>query len=138
MNRDRSEIYTEVQEILVDALGVDDDEAVPEATLRGDLGAESIDFLDIHFRLEKRFGIPIPREELFPTSLTADSRDFVRDGLVTEAGISALRSRLPHADVDAFAADPKVENLPDLFTVQMIVNYLDQRLSRANTAARNG
>lgn len=138
MNYDTSEILSDVQEILIDALGIDDDEATPEATLRGDLGAESIDFLDIHFRLEKRFGIQIPRDELFPQSLTADSGDFVEGGYITEAGLEALRSRLPHADVDAFAADPKVENLPDLFTVQMLVNYLDRRLSSANTALGNG
>ena len=62
----REQILQEVQGVLVDALGVDEDEVTPDATLMADLGAESIDFLDIVFRMEKAFGIKIPREELFP------------------------------------------------------------------------
>ena len=69
----RDEILEKVTETLVDALGVDDDEVTSEATLVDDLGAESIDFLDIVFRLEKNFSIKIPRGELFPENLTADS-----------------------------------------------------------------
>ena len=122
------EIFEKVQETLVDALGVDDDEVTPEATLVGDLGAESIDFLDIVFRLEKSFGIKIPRGELFPENLTADTT-FVQDGVVTEAGIAELRTQMPHADIDTFAQDPKVENIQDLFTVQMIVNFVERKLA---------
>jgi len=121
------EIFTKVRETLVDALGVDDDEVTPEATLVGDLGAESIDFLDIVFRLEKNFAIKIPRGELFPDSLAAD-QTLVKDGVVTAQGIAELRTRMPHADVDKFAKNPKVENLQELFTVQMIVNFLQNKL----------
>ena len=66
------EIFGKVQATLVDALGVDEDEVTRAATLQGDLGAESIDFLDIVFRLERNFGIKIPRGELFPENLMAD------------------------------------------------------------------
>lgn len=125
------EIYAKVAETLVDALGVDDDEVTPEATLGGDLGAESIDFLDIVFRLEKSFSIKIPRGELFPESLASADSGFVKDGKVTEAGIAELRQRMPHANVDQLAADPKVENIQDLFTVQMIVNFLVAKLNAA-------
>ena len=70
----QEEIFDKVRETLVDALGVDDDEVTPEATLIEDLGAESIDFLDIVFRLERNFDIKIPRGELFPENLaSADS-----------------------------------------------------------------
>ena len=58
------EVFEKIRAALVDALGVDDDEVTPDATLVGDLGAESIDFLDIVFRLEKAFNIEIPRAEL--------------------------------------------------------------------------
>ena len=122
------EIYAKVRETLVDALGVDDDEVSPEATLVGDLGAESIDFLDIVFRLEKNFSIKIPRGELFPESLAADPT-LVKDGLVTESGIDELRKRMPHADVEKFAKNPKVENIQELFTVQMIVNFIQKKLA---------
>lgn len=80
---DKAEIFSKVQEILMDALSVDDDEVTPEATLTGDLGAESIDFLDIVFRLEKTFDIKIPRGELFPENLLTDT-NYVQDGKLTE------------------------------------------------------
>lgn len=122
------EIYDKVRDTLVEALGVDDDEVTPEATLVGDLGAESIDFLDIVFRLEKNFNVKIPRGELFPENLAAADSEFVEDGMVTDSGLSELRKKLPHADVDQLAEDPKVENIQDLFTVQMIVRFLESKL----------
>lgn len=123
------EIFDKVQETLVDALGVDDDEVTPEATLVGDLGAESIDFLDIVFRLEKGFDIKIPRGELFPENLAAADSGFIQDGKVTEAGLAELRSKMPHADIDSLAADPKVENIQNLFTVDMICRFLNSKLN---------
>ncbi|NMC21777.1 MAG: acyl carrier protein, partial [Thermogutta sp.] len=62
----KEEIFEKVREVLVDALAVEEDEVRPDSTLVGDLGAESIDFLDIVFKLEKTFNIKIPRGELFP------------------------------------------------------------------------
>lgn len=123
------ENFEKVQETLVDALGVDDDEVTPEATLIGDLGAESIDFLDIVFRLEKNFSIKIPRGELFPESLASADSAFTKDGIVTEEGIAELRQRMPHANINEFAQDPKVENIQDLFTVQMIVSFVESKLA---------
>ena len=125
----RDDIFAKVSDQLQDALGVDDDEVTPEATLTGDLGAESIDFLDIVFRLEKGFGIKIPRGELFPENLTAADGNFVQDGVVTDEGLAELREKMPHADVESFADDPKVENLQELFTVNMIVNFIDSRVN---------
>ena len=124
----RDEIFEKVQETLVDALGVDDDEVTEEATLVDDLGAESIDFLDIVFRLEKNFGIKIPRGELFPENLAADA-SFVDDGKVTAEGIATLKEKMPHADIDSFANDPKVENIQSLFTVSMITNFVENKLN---------
>jgi acyl carrier protein len=124
------EVFDKVRETLVDALGVDDDEVTPQATLIGDLGAESIDFLDIVFRLEKNFDIRIPRGELFPENLASAESGFVKDGVVTESGIAELKQRMPHADVGSFAADPKVENIQDLFTVGMICKFLEAKLGK--------
>ena len=125
----QEEIYEKVQETLVDALGVDDDDVSPEATLVGDLGAESIDFLDIVFRLEKSFDIKIPRGELFPENLAAADSGFIKDGQVTEAGLAESRAKMPHANVDKLAADPKVENIQNLFTVGMICKFLENKLN---------
>lgn len=123
------DVFAKVQETLVDALGVDDDEVTPEATLIGDLGAESIDFLDIVFRLEKNFDVKIPRGELFPEGLTSAESGFIEDGVVTDKGISELRERMPHADIDKFADDPKVENIQELFTVEMICKFLQAKIN---------
>jgi acyl carrier protein len=123
-----NEVYEKVRAILVDALGADEDECTPDATLMGDLGAESIDFLDIVFRLEKTFNIKIPRGELFPDNIAADP-SLAKDGVLTPAGVSELRKRLPFADVDKFAKDPKVENIQDLFTVGMIVKFMQAKLA---------
>ena len=85
----RDEIFDKVKSALVDALGVDEDDVTPNATMVGDLGAESIDFLDIVFRLEKTFGIKISRGELFPEDVLSSS-EFVTDGKVTAAGLSLV------------------------------------------------
>ena len=88
-------IYQKVSATLVEALNVDEEEVRPGATLQGDLGAESIDFLDILFRLEREFGIKIERGELFPESIFQGNSEFVRDGKVTDEGLRELRRRLP-------------------------------------------
>src|SRR5258708_5867536 len=112
----QDEIYTKVSATLVEALNVDEEEIKPTSTLQGDLGAESIDFLDIVFRLEREFGIKIPRGELFPESIFQGDPDFVANGRVTEKGLEELRTRMPFADLTKFEANPHLSNLSDLFT----------------------
>jgi len=131
MGMSRDEIIGEVQEVLVDALGVDEEEITADATLMGDLGAESIDFLDIVFRLEKAFGIKIPREELFPAESLLNNPKFVNNGKLTEAGLTELREKVPHTDITAFENDPDINKLGDLFTVGAIVNYVEGKLNAA-------
>jgi len=131
MAMSRDEIFGEVQEVLVDALGVDDDEITCEATLMGDLGAESIDFLDIVFRLEKTFGIKIPREELFPAESLMNNPEFVNNGKLTEVGLRELREKMPHTNLNGFEDDPDINKLGDLFTVGAIVNYVEGKLNSA-------
>ena len=122
------EIFEKVQATLVDALGVDEDEVTRESTLQGDLGAESIDFLDIVFRLEREFGIKIPRGELFPESIFQGDPDFVQDGKVTDKGLAELRQRMPFADLSDFEKHPEVSGISDLFTVEMITRYIQGKL----------
>jgi len=131
MAMSRDKIFGEVQGVLVDALGVDDDEITAEAALMGDLGAESIDFLDIVFRLEKAFGIKIPREELFPAETLMNDPDFVNNGKLTEKGLAELRDKVPHTDFAAFENDPDINKMGDLFTVGAIVNYVETKLNAA-------
>src|SRR6201997_1550603 len=116
----QEEIYTKVSATLVEALNVDEEEIKPTSTLQGDLGAESIDFLDIVFRLEREFAIKIPRGELFPESIFQGDPDFVQNGKVTPKGVDELRQRMPFADLAKFEQNPDLTALSDLFTVQMI------------------
>ena len=123
----RDDIMEKVREAMVDALGVDEDEVTPEARIGGDLGAESIDFLDIVFRLEKAFSIKIPRGDLFPDNiLTSD--EYVQDGKLTAKGIEELKARMPYADLQEFEKNPTVQDIVDLFTVDMIVGYVEAKL----------
>ncbi len=131
MAMSRDEITQEVQEVLVDALGVDNEEVTTDATLMGDLGAESIDFLDIVFRLEKAFGIKIPREELFPAENLMTNPEFVNNGKLTSAGLAELREKMPHTDLATFERNPDINKLGDLFTVGAIVNYIENKLNAA-------
>ena len=128
----RDEIFKKVQDVLVNALGVDEEEVTPQATLRGDLGAESIDFLDIVFRLEKAFTtdpahpFKIPRNELFPEDVFSNAA-YVANGRVTPAGMAELKKRMPHMDFSELEKDPDINKMQ--FTVDTIVNYLNTKLN---------
>lgn len=126
----RDEIFGKVQAVLVDALGVDEEEVTPDAVIKDDLGAESIDFLDISFRLEKAFSIKISKGEMMPENLANDP-NIVRDGRVTPAGIAELKKRMPHSDFAEFEKDPSVDNLSKLFTVDAIVNFVEGKVNAA-------
>jgi len=125
----QEEIFSKVSATLVEALNVDEDDIKPTSTLQGDLGAESIDFLDIVFRLEREFGIKIPRGELFPESIFNGDPEYVQNGKVTEQGLSELRARMPFADLSKFEKNPDVSAISDLFTVDMIARYIEGKLA---------
>jgi acyl carrier protein len=132
----RDEIFTKVQGVLVDALGVDEEEVTPKATLREHLGAESIDFLDIVFRLEKAFTtdptkpFKIPRGELFPEDMEQLRNDpnYVQGGRITPAGMTELKKRMPYADFSDFENDPQVDKAGSLLTVDTITNYIAAKM----------
>jgi acyl carrier protein len=125
----QDEIYSKVSATLVEALNVDEDDIKPGSTLQGDLGAESIDFLDIVFRLEREFGIKIPRGELFPESIFQGDPDLVQNGRVTDKGLAELRTKMPFADLSQFEKNPELSNLSDLFTVDLITRYIQGKLA---------
>ena len=138
MSMNKDEIFAKVQEVLEEALGADADEITPTASLTADLGAESIDFLDIVFRLEKAFStddapFKISQGELFPENLM-DNADWVDDGKFTASGLDMLRERMPHIDFTTFSADPQVSKVADLITVQSLANFVSNKLA-GETAA---
>ena len=129
----RDEIFQAVRSIMEEALGVDEEEATLEASLTGDLEAESIDFLDIVFRLEKSFSTPerpfkIEQGELFPENLL-ENAEWVADGKFTDAGMTMLKERMPHVDFSAFQNDRNVEKVAELITVNSIVDFVERKLT---------
>ena len=124
---DKNQVFGKVQECLAGALGIDAEEIRPESSLVRDLGAESIDFIDIIFRLEKTFDIKIPSGELFPTSLLNDLQ-LVQEGRVTPEGLRQLREKMPFMDLSQFEKDPRVAALAEHFTAKMVLDYVQERV----------
>ncbi|MFO0812596.1 MAG: acyl carrier protein [Gemmatales bacterium] len=131
MSMTNEQIFEKVKATLADSLNADAEDITPEATLAGDLGAESIDFLDIVFRLERGFNTKIPRDELFPEAIFQQDPKFVKDGVITADGLKELKTRLPFANVDKFAQNPQVKNIGDLFTVDMICKYIEHKMKNS-------
>jgi acyl carrier protein len=123
-------ICRKVTAVLVQALNADQGDVVSTATLQGDLGAESIDFLDIVFRLEREFAIKIPRGELFPESVFRNDPDYVKDGRVTDQGMRELRSLMPYASLSALDQDRRLSAVADLFTVDLVARYIEWKLGQ--------
>lgn len=122
------EVLGRVTRVIVQSLGVDEEDVTPSAALIGDLGAESIDFLDIVFRLEREFGIKVPRGELFVETAFRGGAELVRDGRVTPEGLAALRSEMPYADLSGLGHDRRLDQVTDLFTVDLLVRYVSWKL----------
>jgi len=127
----KEEVFQKIQTALVEALGVDEEEVTAGATLVGDLGAESIDFLDIVFRLEKAFDIKIPRGELVLAEDFLTNAAYVEDGRVTAAGLAELRQRMPFVSLDEFAKNPTVQDFANLLTVGDLCRFVETKVSVA-------
>jgi acyl carrier protein len=129
MTMTKDEVFKKVSHTLVEALNVDADEVKPDSRLRDDLNAESIDFLDIQFRLEREFGIKIPRGELFPESIFQDNPELVQNSKVTPRGLDELRVKMPFADLSSFEKNPDINKMSDLFTVDLITRYVQGKIA---------
>ena len=123
----RDEIFDKVKDVLENALGADAEDVTMDATLQGDLGAESIDFLDISFKLEQEFDIKIDQGELFPENLMQDD-SLVVDGKLTEKALGMLKERMPHVDFSSFEADPRVDQMSEVFTVGSLVDFIERKM----------
>jgi acyl carrier protein len=124
----QEDVFAKIKDVLTQALAVDEDEVKLEARLSEDLGAESIDYLDITFQLEKTFAIKIPKGELIPEDLFTNP-EFVQNGRVTPKGIAELKTRIPFANLAAFEADPDINKFRDIFTVDTLVKYVMSKVN---------
>ncbi len=127
----RDEIFQKVRQALVDALSVEDEEVTDNATLFNDLGAESIDFLDIIFRLEKAFGIKIAQDELTQNDIVTNPA-YQDNRKLNAAGLAALKERIRDGDWATFEQDPSIDKIQTVFTVGTIVHFIEQKLAAAN------
>jgi acyl carrier protein len=128
------EIQSAVQDAIVGALGVDEDEVTADATLLGDLGAESIDLLDILFRLERKLGIKIQASDLgaYVQGGIPDDEFGDENGIVSAKGLTQLKKVMPQINTDALAGKLEAGKVMSLFTVQ---NLTDMVAERAATKA---
>ncbi len=129
----RDEILEKTRGVLMEALVVDAEEVTPQASLTADLQAESIDFLDIVFRLEKEFSTPdkpfkIEQGELFPDNLL-ENPDWVTDGKFTDTGMTMLKERMPHVDFSDFEQDRDLEKVGATITVSAMVDFVERKLT---------
>jgi acyl carrier protein len=136
---DENTILEKVKASVVDALGVDEEEVKPDSVLFDDLGAESLDLLDIVFRLEKEFGIKIPRGGIQANALSAEGEnlkdeDLVVDGVLTALGIKKLQQSMPEVDPARITDGFRADDIPTLFTVQTFVNIVKKLLEEKGKA----
>lgn len=122
--------FERVRGVLVNALVVDADEIQLNSSLYQDLGAESIDLLDITFRLEREFGISINDRELFPTGIFNGLDDCVKDGKVTPAGLVKLKEAIPYGDFSKLRDNPEPSEIPIIFTVATLCKFVEQKLEQ--------
>ncbi len=129
----QDEILDKTREVLVEALVLDPEEITPTSSLTADLQAESIDFLDIVFRLEKTFStedkpFKIEPGELFPDNLL-ENPEWVQEGKLTDAGMDMLKERMPHVDFSEFDQDRNVDKVAANITVGSLVTFIERKLS---------
>ncbi|MCM3634989.1 MULTISPECIES: acyl carrier protein [Paenibacillus] len=125
---ERNEIFEVVQQALVDAIGVDEDEVVGEATLLGDLGAESLDLLDVLFRIERKLGFKVTINDitLMITGGIPDEEFGTEEGYLSDVGLAQLKKSLPQIDVDSLRKF-EAERVLTLFTVDNLVSLVEIR-----------
>ncbi len=112
-------IFPKVAEIIADALGCDEDEVKPDSSLIDDLDAESIDFLDIVFRLEREFKVKIPRGKAIEEARgELSEEEFEQGGVVTDAGVAKIRAYLTEVPAERIRTPLKAAEIPKLFTTE--------------------
>jgi acyl carrier protein len=133
-NEEIRAVFPAVAQIIADALGCDVDQVKPEVPLIEGLDAESIDFLDLVFRLERAFGVKIPRGKIVEDARgDLAETDFEQKGVITEAGLARLREFLSEVPADRIKAPMKVADVPGLFTPETFCKVVIR--ARATQAA---
>jgi acyl carrier protein len=130
-----ADIHEKVTNVLVEVLAVDEEQVTPTAALQRDLGADSLDLLEIMFRLQHEFGIEMPRDELFPGFFLRIRPEWVHDSKLTDQGLAELRSRLPYADLARLQVDRRLSTVSDLLSVGLVTTYVQWKLGLSSVKA---
>ena len=135
------EVFARVKRAIEDTLALEPDRAarvVPSTNLIDELGAESLDFLDLLFRLEDDFGIVLPQREFTDADrLGLSEKDLAtKDGTLTQAAIERLRVLLPEADPRKLAPGLKKNEIARCLTVQSFVNLVQRKLEQPKTEGK--
>ena len=129
-------VFPTVAETMADALGCDLEDIKLDVSLIEGLDAESIDFLDMVFRLERAFKIKIPRGKIVENARGALSEaEFESGGIVTDAGMAQLRSYLSEIPADRFKTPMKAKDIPRLFTPETFCKLVITAQREAPAAA---
>lgn len=121
-----NEIYAKIRQVLVTSLAVDEDDITPQSRLTEDLGAESIDYLDIAFQTERAFGIKIPPNEMLLGEMLVEP--YVEEGRITDAGMAELRTRFPQLRLDVLEETRDIRDVQSAFTVDTLVHFVQGKL----------
>ena len=128
-------VFPKVRAIVADVLAIEEDDIHLSSRLIGDLGAESIDFLDFIFQLEREFKIKIPRGQLEKKARgTLEESEFEEGGVITEKGLQALKTFLSEAPAEAFKKKMKTSEIPLLFTVETFCKLVVSALAEKPAA----
>jgi len=129
-------VFPKVAETMADALGCDVDQVKLDVSLIEGLDAESIDFLDMVFRLERAFKIKIPRGKIIENARgDMPEAEFEHKGVLTEAGLTQLRRYLSEIPAERFGNPMKVADIPRLFTPETFCKLVIQSQREAPAAA---
>ena len=129
-------IFPKVAEIMADALGCDVEQVKPDSSLIDDLGGESIDFLDLVFRLERAFKVKIPRGKIIEDARgTLTEAEFEQGGIVTDAGYERLKNFLSEVPADRFKKPLKSAAIARLFTAETFCKMVIRQQKSAPPAA---
>ena len=123
------ELYATVRACVADVLAIDPSKVTPEASLIADLGAESLDFLDLVFRLETEYGGKIPRDGIRLAAQDGLADGFDKGGVLTPEALSRMRMLMPEVPAAKLHDGLRTHQIPELFTTETFVRLVAWRLA---------
>jgi acyl carrier protein len=125
----QDQIFATVRACVADVLAIDPAKVTPDASLIADLGAESLDFLDLVFRLETEYGVKIPRDGIRLAAQDGLADGFDQGGVLTEDALERMRILMPEIPASKLASGLRTHQIPELFTTETFVRLVAWRLA---------